>query len=69
MHLQRFNFRMQAYINATFSEQKDLFQIYQNCDLGDIIVIKVFYLKPKTQKLTIKAFGIYSSYQIPKTFT
>ncbi|MBY7576799.1 lysine--tRNA ligase, partial [Candidatus Phytoplasma sp. Tabriz.2] len=55
LHLQDFNFRMQAYIKLDLVG-KDAFQIYQNCDLGDIIGIKGFLFKTKTQELTIKAF-------------
>ncbi|OIJ44611.1 lysine--tRNA ligase [Rice orange leaf phytoplasma] len=54
LHLQDFNFRMQAYIKLDLVG-KDAFQIYQNCDLGDIIGIKGFLFKTKTQELTIKA--------------
>jgi lysyl-tRNA synthetase class 2 len=54
LHLQDFNFRMQVYLKMDLVG-KDAFQIYQNCDLGDIVGIKGFLFKTRTQELTIKA--------------
>ncbi|MBP5835715.1 lysine--tRNA ligase [Candidatus Phytoplasma meliae] len=54
LHLQDFNFRLQVYLRLDLLGSQ-AFQLYQNCDLGDIIGIKGFLFKTKTQELTIKA--------------
>ncbi|WP_349401741.1 lysyl-tRNA synthetase (class II) [Candidatus Phytoplasma solani] len=54
LHLQDFNFRIQVYLKLDLLGN-DPFSLYQNSDLGDIIGIKGFLFKTKTQELTIKA--------------
>lgn len=54
LHLQDFDFRIQIYLRLDLLGDF-AFSLYQNCDLGDIIGIKGFLFKTKTQELTIKA--------------